>query len=127
MLKPLVVSWGWESDRPSGSAFIDHHEWQGTRDLAAFLSVPDAIAFQAEHHWDAVQAGCHRLALEARTRLLQLWDQPPACDENAFHQMFVVPVPTNDPEGVQRRLYTEFGIEVPLYRWGGTSWLRVSI
>lgn len=127
MLKPLVVSWGWESDKPSGSAFIDHHEWQGTRDLAAFLSVPDAIAFQAEHHWETVQAGCHQLALEARTRLLRLWDQPPACDENAFHQMFVVPVPTADPEGVQRRLYTEFGIEVPLHRWGGASWLRVSI
>ncbi|GAG01893.1 unnamed protein product, partial [marine sediment metagenome] len=39
LLQPLVVSWGWESEKPSDSRFIDHHQWQGTRDLSAFLSV----------------------------------------------------------------------------------------
>ncbi|MGE5250447.1 MAG: aminotransferase class V-fold PLP-dependent enzyme, partial [Bacteroidota bacterium] len=43
LLKPLVVSWGYESEKPSGSTFIDHYEWWGTRDPAAFLSVPAAI------------------------------------------------------------------------------------
>jgi hypothetical protein len=35
-----VVSWGYESAQPISSQFIDYHEWQGTRDLAAFLTVP---------------------------------------------------------------------------------------
>jgi isopenicillin-N epimerase len=39
-MDPLVISWGYESEHPSSSQFIDYHEWQGTRDLAAFLSVP---------------------------------------------------------------------------------------
>jgi isopenicillin-N epimerase len=127
MLKPLVVSWGWESEKPSGSAFIDYHEWQGTRDLAAFLSVPEAIQFQEEHNWPEIRSACHRLAVDARRRLLRQWNQEPACDEAGFHQMFVVRLPTGDPEGVQRRLYSNFGIEVPIQHWGDSCWMRVSI
>ncbi len=47
MLDPLVVSWGFQPDVPGPSRFIDYHEWWGTRDVAAFLSVPAAIQFQA--------------------------------------------------------------------------------
>ena len=36
-LDPLVVSWGYESEYPSESQYIDYHEWQGTRDLSAYL------------------------------------------------------------------------------------------
>ncbi|MBI3153592.1 MAG: aminotransferase class V-fold PLP-dependent enzyme, partial [Chloroflexi bacterium] len=64
LLKPLVVSWGYESETPSGSTFIDHHEWWGTRDIAAFLSVPKAIEFQQNHAWAEVRGACHQLAVE---------------------------------------------------------------
>lgn len=33
LIDALIVSWGWESDEPSSSQFVDHHEWQGTRDI----------------------------------------------------------------------------------------------
>ena len=68
-LDPLVTSWGWESDHPSGSQFVDYHQWQGTRDLSPFLAAPAAIAFCNEHDWPAVQAEGHRLALLTRTRI----------------------------------------------------------
>jgi len=42
-LEPLVVSWGFEAEKPTTSQFIDYHEWQGTRDMSAFLSVPAAF------------------------------------------------------------------------------------
>ena len=66
LLEPLVVSWRWESETPGDSPFIDHHEWQGTRDLAVFLSVPAAIEFMREHDWDRVRAECHAMAREFR-------------------------------------------------------------
>ena len=28
LLEPLVVSWGWESEAPGPSPFVDEHEWQ---------------------------------------------------------------------------------------------------
>jgi isopenicillin-N epimerase len=69
LLKPLVVSWGYESEFPSSSNFIDHHEWWGTRDMAAFLSVPKAIEFQKENNWDDVRESCHQLPLRPKSDL----------------------------------------------------------
>jgi isopenicillin-N epimerase len=126
-LKPLVVSWGWEAEKPSGSTFIDHHEWQGTRDLAAYLSVPAAIDFQRRHDWPAVQAASHELAVGSRRRLNLMLDQAPICGDEAFQQMFTVQLPEVDPERLQRRLFLEHRIEVPVFRWNDSCWMRVSI
>ena len=51
LVEPLVVSWGWQSEHPTASRFIDEQEWQGTRDIAAYLSVPAAIQFFRDHDW----------------------------------------------------------------------------
>ena len=45
LVEPLVISWGWEAEKPGPSKFIDEQEWTGTRDIAAFLSVPSVIQF----------------------------------------------------------------------------------
>ncbi|TFH34208.1 MAG: aminotransferase class V-fold PLP-dependent enzyme [Anaerolineales bacterium] len=129
LLEPLVVSWGWEAEKPGPSLFIDHHEWQGTRDLAAFLSVPDAIAFQREHDWPAVRQRCHQLALDLRQRLLETLGLPgltPA-GEGWFIQMFAVPLPELDPQALQRTLLEEHNIEVVARRWNRRPLLRVSV
>ena len=41
---PLVISWG--ADAPS---FAEQNQWQGTQDIAAYLSIPAAIDFQRDH------------------------------------------------------------------------------
>lgn len=137
-LEPLVVSWGYESDHPSGSRFIDHHEWQGTRDLAAFLSVPAAIDFQNQENWDQVRQYCHQLAVETRSRLLHIPGidplSPPGTGlaeqpwETWFQQMFSVRLPDlTDPANFQTRLYRIYQIEVPVIRWNNNNLLRVSL
>jgi isopenicillin-N epimerase len=130
LLKPLVVSWGYESETPSGSQFIDHHEWWGTRDLAAFLSVPAAIEFQRQHRWEEVQAACHDLAVESQQRLCALTGLAPLhTDAEAwFRQMFTAPLPADtDTAALKARLYDEFRIEVPLVAWNSHKLIRVSI
>jgi len=130
LLKPLVVSWGYESETPSGSTFIDHHEWWGTRDIAAFLAVPKAIEFQAEHHWEEVRQSCHQLAADAQTRICELTGLAPLHPqtENWFAQLAAAPLPADiDLTLLKQRLYDDYRIEVPLIHWQGHKLIRVSI
>jgi isopenicillin-N epimerase len=126
LLEPLVVSWGWQSDHPSASPFIDWHEWQGTRDVSAYLTVPHAIRFQRDHGWAAVRAACHALAVETRERIVALTGMPPICATDAFGQMFAAELPGCDVETLKARLYDEFRVEVPAIRWRGRVFVRVS-
>ena len=127
LLEPLVVSWGWEADQPGGSRFVDWHEWQGTRDLSACLTVPEAIRFQEEHGWVAARAACHALALETRDRIVELTGVPAICSADAFGQMVAVELPGCDIEQVKAQLYDEHRVEAPAIQWGGRVFLRISI
>jgi isopenicillin-N epimerase len=80
-MEPLVVSWGYQSEMPSNSQFIDYHQWQGTRDPSPFLSVPAAIEFQETHNWPAVRAACRAQAAETRARINQLTGVAPICPD----------------------------------------------
>ncbi len=130
LLKPLVVSWGKELAYSSGCPFIDDNEWLGTRDVAAFLSVPAAIQFQAEHGWDTVRAECHRLAAEAQGAICRLTGMPPLHSQadGWFAQMFAAPLPSDtNLDWLKERLYDDYQIEVPLIEWNGYKLIRVSI
>ena len=130
LLKPLVVSWGYESETPSGSNFIDYNEWWGTRDHSAFLSVPAAIRFQKENDWDTVRESCHQLVGEAQTRIAELTGLPPLHSpaDSWFAQMAAAPLPADaDLVALKSRLYDEFRIEIPLVNWNGNKLVRVSV
>jgi isopenicillin-N epimerase len=129
LLEPLVVSWGWRSDRPSLSRFVDEHEWQGTRDVAAYLTVPAAIEFMREHDWPEVQRDCHDLVAAGRDRINAITGLAPLTPVGRewFAQMATVALPPCDHEALQRRLFDEYRIEVPTFAWNGGSYLRVSI
>jgi isopenicillin-N epimerase len=130
LLKPLVVSWGYEALMPGGSTFIDHHEWWGTRDIAAFLTVPKAIQFQQEQDWATVRSACHHLAVETWGRIHDLTGQAPLHPDPEiwFAQMTVSTLPADtDVSALQRRLYDEYRIEIPLLDWHGNKLMRLSV
>ena len=129
LLKPLVVSWGYESEMPSASQFVDHHEWWGTRDLAAFLSVPDAIEFQQKYGWDKARAACHELVREAEEQIRALTGLPSLYPDDAwFGQFAAAPLPAStDVKQLKDWLYAEHRIEVPIIDWHGRKFVRVSI
>jgi isopenicillin-N epimerase len=129
LLKPLVVSWGYEAERPSPSQFVNYQEWQGTRDIAAFLSVPAAIEFQKEQAWNWVQAGCHVLAAEVEARLREMTGLPSLyANEDWFAQMVSAMLPPEtDILALKKYLYDERRIEVPLMEWNGRKLIRISI
>ncbi len=121
---PLVVGWGWDAE-----AFTRRHHWQGTRDAAAMLAVPDAIDFLQAHDWGSVRARCHQLASETRARISALTGLAPLSDDAPqwFGQMVALPLPAGtDGKALQERLYQDYKIEVPATHHNGQAHLRVS-
>jgi len=129
LIKPLIVSWGWQSDDPGPSRFVDEQEWTGTRDPAAQLAVPAAIDFFTQYEWPAVRERCHRLLREARTALTDVTKLTPICPDSAswFGQMHTLPLPDVEPLAFQRELRKRFAIEIPVFRFNDRTYLRVSI
>lgn len=130
LAQPLIISWGWESDQPSQSLFIDWHQWTGTRDIAAFLSVPDAIKFQMDHNWPVVRDRCHQLASELRNRITNLTGlEPLYSDSNDWYrQMGTVPLPQSvDIIEGKKFLYEHYRIEIPIIQWKDQKLIRFSL
>jgi isopenicillin-N epimerase len=127
MLEPLVG--GWRDETPQVSRLVNDHQYQGTRDLAAFLSVPAAIRFMQEHDWPNVRRACRELVCYARDSVAELTGVPsvvPDCP-TWFAQMAVLPLPPCDLSALRNRLLDEFGIEIPATGWGGKHFLRLSV
>jgi isopenicillin-N epimerase len=129
LLQPLIVSWGAERQGASGSAFIDEHEFQGTRDVAACLTVPEAIRFMERHQWPQVRHRCHHLLRDAAEQIIELTGLTPLAPLTAeWHaQMCSLPLPPCDALRLKQRLYDEYAIEVPIVTWQGRQFVRISI
>jgi isopenicillin-N epimerase len=115
LIEPAIVSWDWLDD----AAFADRHRWQGTRDPSAYLAVPAAIAFQAEHDWPAVRERCHQLLSSLELPFAPLTDE--------YVQMRGFRVDHPDPPRLKLRLYEEHRIEVPIVETPIGWVMRVSV
>jgi isopenicillin-N epimerase len=104
-----IVSWGYSD----GNTFAQRIEKQGTCDPAAWLAVPDAIRFQAEHDWDVVGDRCRRLARAARRDLCDVLGTEPLAPESMVAQMATVRLPRPAPD-LSMRLFTQHRIEIPV-------------
>jgi isopenicillin-N epimerase len=128
-LDPLVISWGYDSEEPSGSKFIDYHEWQGTRDLAAYLSVPDAIRFQDQNNWEEVRKACHELCCNTGEELRIITGCEMLSKSTSYQwygQMVSSILPQIDTMWLKEKLYSDYRIEVPVYTWNSLPLIRVS-
>jgi isopenicillin-N epimerase len=124
-IRPLTISHGASAARPDRSRFRLEFDWTGTDDPTAWLSVPAAI----EHvgsllsgGWPAVMARNRALALEARRVLGAVAGTPLPCPDAMVGSLAAVPLPDGPaaeigwrrPDPLQRRLFDEWSIEVPV-------------
>jgi isopenicillin-N epimerase len=135
-LHATVTSWGYAEDLGGHSGFDAYLgrtgferrlQWQGTRDLSAWLAVPAAIEFQQRHDWSSVRGRCHALAREALQALTARHGLAPIADDTDWAQMVAIPVPPQDPEALRRRLFDESGIEIPVTIHAGQVFVRLSV
>lgn len=111
------MSWGWQPEKTAlfsldgtgapRSPFTLQQEWQGTRDIAAFLSVPAAIQFQAEPGWPTVRQECHELLRYARQAIGEPTGLELICPDSPewYAQMATIPLPARNADELKLRLY----------------------
>ena len=122
LLEPPIVSWDWTLD-----TWAERFRWTGTCDPSAYLSVPAAIDFQAEHDWGNVRVRCHELAVHAVRELAGLLGAEPfAADDSEFVQMVALRLPACDAEELALRLLGEQRIDVTAQTWRDDPTLRIS-
>lgn len=130
-IQPAIAGWGWGADRTrwAESAFQDLHAWLGTLDYAAWLALPDAIAFQRRHEWSSVRTRCTALAAEALAEGAELMGLPPpyAPASQSHAQMVCLPIRSDiDGDTLQRNLQAA-KIEAPVSHHGDELFVRVSV
>lgn len=132
LISPVVISHGWSPDPDApglfgNTRFIDMLEMQGTRDPAAFLTVPAALAFRAQHNWPAVMRACRALVQDTAARIRALTGLP-ALSSPALcaPQMVSMPVARCDTKALQQALMQRYSIEIPCFDWQDHSIVRVS-
>ncbi len=143
LLHAPVVSWGYlaeqMSDASGGHTGFDAYtgrttlerrlQWQGTRDIAAALTVPAAIDWQARRDWPAQRSRCHALAIALLHRQCRRWGTTPIAPDDSFAQMVPIPVPVPPEQAadLRTRLFDEFHIEVPITLHRGQVFVRVAV
>ncbi len=131
-----VVSWGYLADTAGHTGFDAYTghttlerrlQWQGTRDIAAYLAVPAAIDFWQRHDAPTWQQRCHDLACDTQRRVLANNGLQALAPDACLGQMAAMPVRTEDPEDLRHRLWAQHRIEVPVTQHGNHCCVRVSV
>ena len=136
LIDATVVSWGYLAEAAGHTGFDAYTgrttlerrlQWQGTHDIAAYLSVPAAIDFWQQHDGPAWQQRCHDLACATQRRVLAHNGLQALADGGSIGQMAAMPVRCAEPEALRRRLFDHHHIEVPVTQHGGQCCVRVSV
>jgi len=125
---PLIISWGFEAEVPGKSKFLDYHQLQGTRDYAAFLTIPAALAFREKYKWDEVSSACRTAILDNYQRFCTIFGTQPVCPVTSdfLGQMCSIPVPVSDPLALKKYLFERHKIEIPVFKLHDQVYVRLS-
>ncbi len=125
---PLLISWGYKSEVPGKSKFLDYHQLQGTRDYSAFLTLPAVVDYLEKNDWWSVSIRCKQLILDNYEDLCDIAGTKPitAITSEFLGQMCSVSIPIDDPMELKTLLYEKYKIEIPVFKWHDQIFLRLS-
>jgi len=113
--------------------FAREFDWQGTRDMAAWIVAGAAIDAMAEFGWDAVRRHNLQMAAWVQRMLCERWEVEPIAPVGAMlGSMCAVPLPAEvcarfrTAAEFQEALYAQDRIEVPIIEFGGRWHVRPS-
>jgi isopenicillin-N epimerase len=126
-VEAVNLSWGVPPPREP-AAWWEEFYWSGTADPSAFLAIPAAIDFLEKVDLDSFRVWTHDLARYSRARLVELTGLPPLVPDSPhwYGAMAHAPLPPGDRQTLQKALWEQHGIEVPIISWSGRRFIRVS-
>jgi isopenicillin-N epimerase len=141
LLDAPVISWGYVADQleheggghtgfdayTGRTLFERRMQWQGTRDITAWLAVPAALDFHAAQLTPERRTACHALALALMHRVLAANGLAPIAPDHCFAQMVPIPVRCTDAEALRQQLFGRHRIEVPVTTHGAHTFVRASV
>lgn len=117
-----------------GRGFAPEFDWQGTRDVTAWLATPCALDYFARVGWPALRRRNHEMAAWSQRELCDRWQVEPLSplDGSMLASMAAVRIPEGgeskfeSPAALQAALYERHRIEIPVIDWKGRWHVRVS-
>ena len=127
-VKPLAIGHGLNAVRTDRSRFRLDMDFTGTDDPTAYLCIPKAIdVMQRIMPWPELMERNHRLALQARELVCDALKTDKPAPDFMLGSLASVPLPDGDGPALQRKLYAEHRIEVPVMPFPpGKRLVRVS-
>jgi isopenicillin-N epimerase len=82
-----------------------------------------------ENNWNAVSKNCREMVLANAQPFYDLLGTKPISPLTSewIGQMISIPIKTTEPEILQRKLFVDYKIEIPLMRQGEDVYMRYSI
>tara|TARA_B100000941_G_scaffold59980_1_gene39458 strand:- start:2413 stop:3570 length:1158 start_codon:yes stop_codon:yes gene_type:complete len=128
LIEPLVISWGYDSEHPSSSQFLDYLQWQGTNDISAYLTVPETINFLKKKNWNEKAKKCRELNLWAAKKIQQELKLKPLANSHFLGQMSSYLFDfKGDLLSNQLEFYKKYKIQIPFFSWNDNTLFRISV
>ncbi len=125
---PLTVSHWYEQ------GFTKEFDWQGTRDITAWLAAAKAVEWGNAVGWKRIRTHNHALATWMHQALVEAWNVEPLSplDGSMLGNMATVRLPVRCPQSMDEcfafrdEIYEKYQIEVPIFELQGRGVVRVS-
>ncbi len=123
-LRPLIASHGF------ADGYRESFDWTGTRDPTSVLAVPAALAFFRQAGWQAVREHNSELAFHGADLVARRIGTSPPDAHAPAAAMRLVPLQRAlseaEARALERKLWAEHRVVVPVTSHGGWRWLRLS-
>ncbi|MDA1008156.1 MAG: aminotransferase class V-fold PLP-dependent enzyme [Planctomycetota bacterium] len=114
--------------------FWKEFSWQGTRDLAAWWTIPDALALWESIGWRAIREHNSALCTWGQSVIESAWKVEPLLARSTLNQgsMAIISLPSAiqqqwaTPELLMSHLHDQHLVEVPVIPWQGKWHVRIS-
>jgi isopenicillin-N epimerase len=124
-MHPLVVSHGFNDERPDRPRLWKEFDWTGTGDPTPYLALPVALRTIATLHlegWPGVMAANHDLVVAGRGRVAAAIGVTPRIPESLLGSMATIPLPLPampdvEIDALKASIVAEDRLEVPLFGW----------